>query len=302
MKPLLLFLMLGNVMNSAAPQKPFHPCIAGGFKQTVVFLGVVKDPPKAPAQAAEPVFTGTGFLVAVEGITYLVTAKHVVLQILSVPGSPEKMIAAANLKTGQMTVLSFAEQQRQHRAGWIIHQNADVAMIPFALPPTLNARVIPERDFLPVDALQELQEVFYFSFQPDLDLKERITPITRRGMVSLIQDARTVILDAFTFPGNSGSPVFIRPSPVGFAEGGVVVAAGVDCKFIGLVGGYIPYREAAISQQTGRPRVVFEENTGLAVMITVDAINELIASEAFQKQHKALLGTQPKSTDEIPRP
>lgn len=50
----IMGLVLGNAMNSAPPQKPFHPCIAGGFKQTVVFLGVLKGLSKSASQQAEP--------------------------------------------------------------------------------------------------------------------------------------------------------------------------------------------------------------------------------------------------------
>ena len=43
---------------------------------------------------------------------------------------------------------------------------------------------------------------------------------------------------------------------------------------IGLVSSYVPYRDVAISNQTNRPRIIFEENTGLTNIIPVDDIEK----------------------------
>jgi hypothetical protein len=39
---------------------------------------------------------------------------------------------------------------------------------------------------------------------------------------------------------------------------------------------YVPYQDLAVSLQTKRPRVVFEENSGLAAVHPVDLIEETI--------------------------
>ncbi|MEN6615143.1 MAG: hypothetical protein ABFD12_01160 [Syntrophorhabdus sp.] len=36
---------------------------------------------------------------------------------------------------------------------------------------------------------------------------------------------------------------------------------------VGIVSSFIPYREVAVSEQTRRPRIVFEENSGLANLV-----------------------------------
>jgi hypothetical protein len=74
-------------------------------------------------------------------------------------------------------------------------------------------------------------------------------------------------VDAFIFPGNSGGPVMRQCAGA---------PAGEIC-LIGMVKGYLPYSDVASSRQTGRPRVTFEENSGLAVVIPVDAIERAIA-------------------------
>lgn len=49
-----------------------------------------------------------------------------------------------------------------------------------------------------------------------------------------------------------------------------------ESRLIGLVKGYITYTDVAISPQTKRPRVAFEENTGLTNVEPVDRIIETI--------------------------
>ena len=53
---------------------------------------------------------------------------------------------------------------------------------------------------------------------------------------------------------------------------------------MGIIGSYIPYEEIAVSVQTGHPRVVFEENTGLARVWSVEFIKEIMESDIFRKQ------------------
>ena len=45
---------------------------------------------------------------------------------------------------------------------------------------------------------------------------------------------------------------------------------------IGFIEGYIPYEDYAVSAQTQRPRVIFEENSGLAEVIPVDAVQQVV--------------------------
>ena len=50
-------------------------------------------------------------------------------------------------------------------------------------------------------------------------------------------------------------------------------------RLIGIVKQYVPYRDVATSQQTSRARIVFEENSGLTSVITIDRINETVERE-----------------------
>jgi hypothetical protein len=97
-----------------------------------------------------------------------------------------------------------------------------------------------------------------------------------------MNEDKTFYIDAAAFPGNSGSPVFLKPSLV-FNENREFVTSGGG-NFSGVIGEYLPYQEVAVSVQTGLPRVIFQENTGLSRVWSTSFITEIINSNAFTEQ------------------
>ncbi len=74
------------------------------------------------------------------------------------------------------------------------------------------------------------------------------------------------------FPGNSGGPVVTR-----FEVASITGTKAVGTSYLlGVVYQFIPYMDVAISKQTNRARITFEENSGLASVIPVDYIEETI--------------------------
>lgn len=119
--------------------------------------------------------------------------------------------------------------------------------------------------------------VFVLGYPMALVGRTRQYVILRGGVISRIHDllegfSTDYIIDAPVFPGNSGGPVIVKPELTRI-EG---TKAITESRLIGLVKSYIPYRDVAISPQTGRTRVVFEENTGLTNVEPVDYIIETI--------------------------
>ena len=174
---------------------------------------------------------------------------------------------------------------------WVFHNDpsVDIAAIPFGLDlNTDDVKTIPPALFLAKSQLEELQDMFFLSYQPGLEPRQRVVPVIRTGTVSMIQVDQTFYLDAFAFPGNSGSPVFVKPVPARIQQGGISIGDPLAGKFAGVVGEYLPYSELAISVQTGRPRVVFEENTGLARVWPLKFVNEIQSSVPFKEQCKRL--------------
>jgi hypothetical protein len=47
---------------------------------------------------------------------------------------------------------------------------------------------------------------------------------------------------------------------------------------------FIDLQDAAVSAQTGRPRITFEENAGLANVFSISHIEDMFASKGFKQQ------------------
>jgi len=119
--------------------------------------------------------------------------------------------------------------------------------------------------------------------------------ICRSGVIARIRDyldghTHDYLVDAAVFPGNSGGPVILCPSAVAITGTTAVSRSAL----IGIVKTYVPYIDVAISPQTGRARVTFEENSGLSAVEPLDAIVETVAlaekrlyRRIAQAKHKA---------------
>ncbi len=118
---------------------------------------------------------------------------------------------------------------------------------------------------------------YLLGFPMGLVGKQRNAVIVRSGTIARIRDTlvkadSTFLVDAFVFPGNSGGPVVSKPDALA-SEGTQAQNASY---LIGVVQAYVPYQDVALSAQTGRPRVIFEENSGLTAVQPVDGIEETI--------------------------
>lgn len=283
------------------------------MKKSVVFIGRID---KQPGVSIPPDgflltnidrqkvhFEGTGFLINVEGITHLVTAKHVVnaYQVAELRDGKviqkimdDDMLAFYNRKDGKVGYRSIGWARKSNGVDWIFHEDGsvDVAIVPF---PTItgvdDVMTMPEDYVVGTSKLQELYEVFFIAYQPGAESVKKITPVIRGGMISLINDDKTFYFDGFAFPGNSGSPVFYKPSVsrYGEKEGFEIGNDTLAAKFIGIVGEYLPYQEVAVSVQTRRPRIIFEEHTGLSRVWSADFLTEIEKSSLFRAQLKRLL-------------
>lgn len=219
-----------------------------------------------------------------EGIytAFLVTNRHVlagrtalVLRSNPGPGEPAQEFPATLVDKG--------------KPRWIGHEDPeiDVAIL------RINAKLLQEgghqlslfredKDVLfhgdeMAKQLSEGDGAFILGFPMGQVGGDRNYVVVRRGSIARIQDslagqASTFLVDSFIFPGNSGGPVILRPEVVSIRGTQPIGSA----KLIGLVSGYLPYQDVAISQQTQRPRIIFEENSGLAVIIPIDRVREIV--------------------------
>ena len=106
---------------------------------------------------------------------------------------------------------------------------------------------------------------------------DRRYTLLRSGAIARIRDllegkSTDFIVDAFVFPGNSGGPNILAPHAIQIKN----TKSNPKAALIGIVKSYLPYRDIAVSPQTGKARVIFEENTGLTLVEPVDHIIETI--------------------------
>jgi S1-C subfamily serine protease len=236
---------------------------------------------------------GTGFLIGKfvkEGENkqklyrvYLVTNKHVFQnkKAMVVRFNPQSNEPAQDFDTPLINQVG--------NIIWTGHpnDNVDVAVIP------INVNLLKEQKmrynyFMSDDhiltaaqmsekGITEGDFIYVLGFPMGIVDPERQYVIARSGSIARIKDVLDkhrieFIIDAFVFPGNSGGPVVSKPEAFGI-EGTKTVG---NAYLIGIVKEYITYSDVAVSLQTKKPRIVFEENSGLTAVIPTDYILEAI--------------------------
>ncbi len=127
--------------------------------------------------------------------------------------------------------------------------------------------------------------IYILGFPMNLVGEGRNYVIAREGSIARIRDAlagttNEFLVDALVFPGNSGGPVILRPELTSIKG----TASQKRSYLIGMVQNHIPYQDVAISRQTKRVRIIFEENSGLASVIPMDFVKELIKKDMERRR------------------
>ena len=213
--------------------------------------------------------------------TCLVTNRHVIEGV-------EKLYARFN-RPRHTASHPFPLYTDDNSVQWTFHPNsADVAVTPISVKfleeQGIEFAVFQEgkhtlsRQQACDNEIGEGSGVFVLGFPLGLGRNEQNYVIVRQGIVARIQDwlqgyADDFLIDSSIFPGNSGGPVLTEPSDVHI----IGTQSFMRCCLIGMVSSYIPYQEIAVSTQTGKQRMIFEENSGLGVVVPIDHIQETVA-------------------------
>ena len=239
---------------------------------------------------------------------FLVTAKHVVQEHeklrkidnrgeLSIRVNPQNSSSPGEKFPISILALSAGST-------WFFHPNSDIDLAIFPLNLLKLREQGLQSDFFAndqivanADKLKDLEVaagdgVFILGFPMNLAGVQRNYVIVRQGVIARISEmldraSRTFLVDAFVFPGNSGGPVVLKPE-FGSIEG---TKSQNTAYLIGIVLSYIPYIDIAISPQTQRGRIAFEENSGLAEILPTDYIDETI--KAWQIKNSAASPPKP---------
>lgn len=119
--------------------------------------------------------------------------------------------------------------------------------------------------------------IFLLGFPGSAKVGIRSDVTVRGGCLARVEDifhgySKSFLIDSNNFPGNSGGPVITKVEAVSIVDTPNVQRSNL----IGVVSSFVAYQDVAVSTQTGRPRIIFEENTGLAEVFPVDSIDEAI--------------------------
>ena len=227
----------------------------------------------------DPQAIGSGFLIATTNKhNILVTAKHVVVDD---KGQPITNLAYRfNQKSGN-AVLVTEDHMARYAQTWFYSTDADVACRFIVFSDNFDIKALTEDLFLSWPQLKPGANVLIPGFPLGIRSPEHADPIVRRGIVARAS-SNDIVLDAFVFPGNSGGPVIYVPT-LKFSGDIIKIPFINRERFIGLVSGSISYVDTAISQQTRRPRVTFEENSGLCNIVSAQSIAALLNREDVKK-------------------
>ncbi len=261
--------------------------IPAAYLNAVVALGI--DQPDG-----KKFWIGTGFIVGRKeaenkhlSTYYIVTNKHVIK-------NQRRIYVRFNSTSGKLVrdyPIDLVDAQGRRLFSSHPNEQSDVVAIQI-LPQTLikdhsiwgsfdleeSALTLEQ---MKLHGVEEGNLVYALGFPMNLvdDIK---TPICRLGCVSRVFDAFILknsnpifLVDAQTFPGNSGGPIVSRPE--------MFVVAGTPTNdrayLIGVLSAYLPYRDTLVSQQTGEVRMVQTENSGLTIVHPVDRIKEVVELE-----------------------
>ena len=265
--------------------------IPPGFLNSVVALG-------GPSQDGDVRYTATGFLYGFpteqtneNGANlyriFLVTNRHVVEQAAK---RKSGMQARFNRPIGAgANVYPLKLNEPDGSPSWTVHPDPGIDVAVISMNPNRLKQDGIEFSWFPSDTqtftleqartseVSEGDGVFVLGFPMGIAGDERNYAIVRQGIIARAQDwlkgdAQTFLIDASIFPGNSGGPVLLKPE-VARIRG---TKSNDRCGLIGMVSSYLPYQEIAISTQTERPRMIFEENSGLGVVVPHDLIQETV--------------------------
>lgn len=212
---------------------------------------------------------GTGFLVHNDrGVVFVVTCRHVV------EGIPQSYITFKVKDPDGILALPIGSEKFH----FVYHTDPAVDIAISAIPSisgaTMDYYAIGLDMFMITDSIYEGENILFLGFPMAIG-GEKATPVCRAGIVALKKETEySFLIEGNAFPGNSGSPVFLKQSVFDFRTKSLGKAT--IPYLIGIVKQAITYKETGISIQTGHPRITFEENAGLVRVIPSQYLIDMI--------------------------
>lgn len=245
---------------------------------------------------------GTGFWVVVPAkederklFCYVVTARHVVNGL-------SRVLARLNLASSNQPSGFARIDLTTGNTAPLLHPNpaVDIAAIPFAPPQdagvdfkVLQKDMFATRDFRQRETVSEGDEVFFVGLMPQVYGKFRNTPVVRHGRIALVTDepfetenggANYLYIEANAYPGNSGSPVFLRLGPI--RQRGTITVGDDRIMLLGVMHGYLQQSRpiGRVEVESENKILAFFENINIAMVCPVDYLAEVLESPEAKKR------------------
>ena len=277
---------------------PGQPCSVQWHTEGTGFLyGYLVEDNSDPAKRRYEVFLVTNRHVIEEHVASQIALKaQQQQQSQPIPGCPPAPTPDETSIGIRLNPLKSSTEGKQFTipiTDWFFHpdRNVDIAAV------RLNGKLLREQGLLDVFFLNDVNVasksklkslrvsagdgVFVLGFPMNLAGVQRNYVIVRQGCIAGIDEmldgvSQDYLLDAFVFPGNSGGPVILKPELTAITG----TSTQLNWYLIGIVRSYVKYVDVAVSEQTKKARIAFEENSGLAEVLPVDFIDEAIAAWA----------------------
>ncbi len=277
-------LQLSFLIMVCIPVSVFSAQIPPFYLDSTVIIGI-------PGENNTVKWTGSGFILGTlidkvhipkQYRTYLVTNKHVLNNLDSI----YVRFNSVEGSQGKDYLIPLKENKNKL---WVGHHDNDIDVAVLSINTAVlkndkmiysfvqdDAHVYKIRDLIEAE-VTEGDPIYLLGYPLGIIDNNSQYVIARFGIIAKIRDmlkykGKGFLIDTKNYPGNSGGPVILKPEPSSI-EGTKSIK---NAQVIGIVSSYIPYIDVAISSQTNRPRITFEENSGLANVIPVDYILETI--------------------------
>jgi hypothetical protein len=268
--------------------------------------------------ATETKLAGTAFFAGVHlgesnfNSVYVITAKHIIDAIRE-KSIDQKIYLRINLK------ISGAQLVKTPIESWLSHpreSNVDVAVLPLApsqeifdylyLPLTMAAT----QEVIKEETIGVGDDVFLTGlFQNHYGSQQNI-PIIRIGNIAAMPEEKVhteklgdidaYLIEARSIGGLSGSPVFVHMGFTRYRENKVMTATGYIYKLLGLMHGHFESSKLELDDLSQDSLTNLKINTGIAIVIPVWKIMEVINQEIFANMRDAALRQEQKKTLPVP--
>lgn len=268
MNRLKIFLLLGFILYIIL-NLSYAQGLSPDWKESVILIE------EQQGANYEPV--ATGFIVLFQKKSFIITNKHV--------AESNNLMFRFNSRFSKNSIIRLSVDSilQEINIPWAISQTVDLAAIPFifyksmiSFRDSIKVKFIGISLFKNWDYINEGDEIFVLGFPFGVGAGTHFSAVYRSGIIALKEQKGSYLIDAKIFPGNSGGPVFMKPSIIDYSNG--KIGKGNDGYLVGVVSAYLPYTDMAISMQTKRPRITFEENSGLAIVYSSENVVDLLSS------------------------